>query len=85
MAELEKTKTTDTKLSVTERRAFDTAVDNTVANTDIEKTSMQDDTAAKDPNIVDFDGPDDPENPLNWSATKKTTAMIFLMSMTALS
>lgn len=32
-----------------------------------------------DPNIVDFDGPDDPENPLNWS-TKKKWGMVTLVS-----
>lgn len=37
----------------------------------------------RDPNIVDFDGPDDPENPLNWSTTRKTTS-IFIVSPTAL-
>lgn len=26
---------------------------------------------AVDPNIVDWDGPDDPENPMNWPASKK--------------
>lgn len=25
----------------------------------------------EDPNIVDWDGPDDPANPMNWSRTKK--------------
>lgn len=26
---------------------------------------------AKDPNLVDWNGPDDPENPMNWSRSKK--------------
>lgn len=32
-----------------------------------EKTMEQ----TRDPNIVDWDGPDDPENPLNWPIWKK--------------
>jgi hypothetical protein len=28
----------------------------------------------KDPNLVDWDGPDDPENPLNWTSKRKITA-----------
>jgi len=26
---------------------------------------------ASDPNVVDWDGPDDPEKPMNWSQTRK--------------
>lgn len=37
----------------------------------------------RDPNIVDFDGPNDPEHPLNWSTARKTTS-IAIVSMTAL-
>ncbi|KAF5015496.1 hypothetical protein F66182_13157, partial [Fusarium sp. NRRL 66182] len=29
------------------------------------------DNAVSDPNIVDWDGPDDPTNPRNWSRSKK--------------
>ncbi|KAH0423972.1 hypothetical protein CcaCcLH18_11791 [Colletotrichum camelliae] len=39
--------------------------------------------APRDPNIVDFDGPDDPEHPLNWSTTRKTTTIV-IVSLTAL-
>jgi hypothetical protein len=28
-------------------------------------------------NIVDWDGPDDPQNPLNWPAWKRMTQVIF--------
>jgi hypothetical protein len=39
---------------------------------DLEKeTVTQDDEIKEDPNIVDFDGPDDPENPFNWPTWKK--------------
>ncbi|KAF2494681.1 MFS general substrate transporter, partial [Lophium mytilinum] len=36
----------------------------------------------KDPNIVDWDGPDDPANPMNWSSGKKVTA-VGIVSMIA--
>lgn len=39
--------------------------------------------APRDPNIVDFDGPNDLENPLNWSTARKTTS-IAIVSLTAL-
>jgi hypothetical protein len=38
-----------------------------------------------DPNVVDFDGPDDPENPMNWSTPKKTAAIAVVSLMTLLS
>jgi hypothetical protein len=36
----------------------------------------------KDPNIVDWDGPDDPANPLNWTGKKKWTNGALLATMT---
>ncbi|KAF7557269.1 hypothetical protein G7Z17_g806 [Cylindrodendrum hubeiense] len=38
-----------------------------------------------DPNIVDWDGPDDPENPLNWSSSKKNmhVVIVSLFSLSA--
>lgn len=39
-------------------------------------------TVPKDPNVVDWDGPDDPENPLNWSGRKKLTNGALLAIMT---
>lgn len=38
----------------------------------------------RDPNIVDFDGPDDPENPLNWTKKKKVTATVSIALITLL-
>lgn len=38
----------------------------------------------RDPNIVDWDGPDDPENPLNWTTKKKLTATISIALITLL-
>ncbi|KAI8283048.1 Efflux pump radE [Colletotrichum sp. SAR11_240] len=37
----------------------------------------------RDPNIVDFNGPNDPEHPLNWSTIRKTTTIV-IVSLTAL-
>jgi hypothetical protein len=39
--------------------------------------------AERDPDIVDWDGPDDPENPLNWPARRKWT-LIFILAMVTL-
>ena len=41
--------------------------------------------ALQDPNIVDWDGPDDPENPLNWASSKKLGAMTIVSLVTMLS
>lgn len=38
--------------------------------------------AEQDPDIVDWDGPDDPENPLNWPARKKWTLILILAAVT---
>ncbi|KAI2470239.1 MFS general substrate transporter [Annulohypoxylon bovei var. microspora] len=40
-------------------------------NHDIERGEAATDQKDHDPNIVDWDGPDDPSNPLNWSTLKK--------------
>jgi len=37
-----------------------------------------------DPNIVDWDGPDDPENPLNWTKRKKVNATVSIALITLL-
>lgn len=37
---------------------------------------------AQDPNVVDWDGPDDPENPMNWPAKKKWTIIAALGAIT---
>lgn len=38
----------------------------------------------QDPNIVDFDGPDDPENPMNWKASKKWGMVALISAITFL-
>jgi hypothetical protein len=40
--------------------------------------------AMLDPNIVDFDGPNDPENPMNWKASKKWGMVILISAITFL-
>lgn len=55
---------------------------------DIEKGDVKGEatttTADVDPNIVDFDGPDDPLNAQNWSARKKWGNIAVLSSLTLL-
>lgn len=38
-----------------------------------DKSNGGDDEPEKDPNMVDWDGPDDPTNPMNWTTKKKWT------------
>lgn len=38
----------------------------------------------QDPNIVDWDGPNDPENPLNWTKRKKVNATVSIALITLL-
>jgi MFS family permease len=44
-----------------------------------------DDQVQQDPNIVDWDGSDDPENPMNWSSSKKIAAIGIVSAITMLS
>lgn len=46
-----------------------------------ERTSTEE---TKDPNIVDWNGPDDPEKPLNWSNKKKWTNIMLISTITLL-
>ena len=39
-----------------------------------DQTAIEEET--KD-NVVDWDGPDDPQNPRNWPAWKRTTQVVF--------
>ena len=57
---------------------------------DVEKQSGCDDRRSdtnipKDPNVVDWDGPDDAENPMNWPLAKKITAIGVVSLITLLS
>ncbi|KAK6501438.1 hypothetical protein TWF481_009276 [Arthrobotrys musiformis] len=42
-------------------------------------------SSRRDPNLVDWDGPDDPQNPLNWSIKKKWIATVVVSSFTFIS
>lgn len=59
-------------------QAFETDVERSPAN----GTSNE---PAKDPDVVEFDGPEDPENPMNWSTSKKTVTIVLVSMMTFLS
>jgi multidrug resistance protein len=59
-------------------------------STNTEKQALGDDertlaTDQQDPNIVGWDGPDDPENPLNWTPKKKWSIIATLGSITLIS
>ena len=47
--------------------------------------SLDEKGSQQDPNIVDWDGPNDPENPLNWPTSKKVTAIGVISLITLLS
>ncbi|KAH7039896.1 major facilitator superfamily domain-containing protein [Microdochium trichocladiopsis] len=44
----------------------------------------EDSNNAQDPNLVTWDGPDDPENPLNWSSSKRWTTVAVVSYLTFL-
>lgn len=44
-----------------------------------------DEKQSHDPNIVGWNGPDDPENPMNWTSRKKVTAIGIVSLITILS
>lgn len=50
----------------------------------IEHTITKTDESARDPNIVDWDGPNDPENPLNWTKKQKISATVSIALITFL-
>lgn len=52
-------------------------------NSDSDTTAQE--KAPKDPNIVDWDAPDDPANPMNWSSAKKIGAIGMVSLITMLS
>ncbi len=60
----------------------------TSSNQDVERQSGQgiaQEKETRDPNIVDWDGPDDPANPMNWSSRKKVAAIGIVSLITMLS
>jgi hypothetical protein len=50
-----------------------------------ESKERTDEKATRDPNIVGWDGPNDPENPQNWPTRKKVTAVAMASMITFLS
>ncbi|KIN05524.1 hypothetical protein OIDMADRAFT_38051 [Oidiodendron maius Zn] len=53
--------------------------ENNLTDKDLEKAT---DAPAKDPNLIEWDGPDDPDNPMNWGRTKKWIVTVMLGLMT---
>ena len=41
-----------------------------------------DSTTARDPTVVDWDGPDDPANPMNWPLSQKAAAIAIVSAIT---
>ena len=67
---------------------YDKEIKSSVLEKDVEKgmspaststADEQDGETGQDQNIIDFDGPDDPQNPMNWKFSKKW-GMVFLIS-----
>lgn len=63
--------------------------DGTPAERDLEKGEPETHTSEAssephDPNIVDWDSPEDPQNPMNWSAKKKWSNIAILSFLTLL-
>lgn len=58
----------------------DSEIEASVDDTDLSKP-----IELKDPNVVDWDGPDDPANPLNWPASHKNihVAIVSIFTLTA--
>ena len=45
---------------------------------DLEKQTAEPTVEIKDPNLVDYDGPDDTENPFNWPTWKKGRQLVLM-------
>lgn len=48
-------------------------------------SEMERNSQIEDPQIVGWDGPDDPENPLNWPESRKRINLILLSVLTVIS
>jgi hypothetical protein len=56
-----------------------------VQNKDLETGSTSvdlEEPSPRDPNIVDWDGPNDPANPQNWPRKKKVITVVLVSSVT---
>lgn len=67
-----------------EKHSFHEEADVEKGTTQLESGIEQGEEASRDPNIVDWDGPDDPENPLNWTVKRKVTATVSIALITLL-
>lgn len=68
--------------SYTEKTPFQDIERDAVGTTVSEKQETE--TTIRDPDIVDWEGPDDPENPMNWPLKKKVVATATISLITLL-
>ncbi|KAJ5975549.1 hypothetical protein N7481_009256 [Penicillium waksmanii] len=66
-----------------EKRSFQEKTD-LEAGPRTHETTIEEDESSRDPNIVDWDGPNDPENPLNWTKRQKISATVSIALITFL-
>ena len=90
MPEAEKVEleTANTQFHHTETPLHSTIPETTSADIDLEKLSIDGKSAEateKNPDVIDFDKPTDPENPMDWPTSKKTIAIVIVTNMTLLS
>ena len=74
-------------LSSTTQRSDSSSIQNSDTDVEATITYYADETKLqqkRDPNIVDWDGEDDPEMALNWLARRKWTYIIMLATLTTL-
>tara|TARA_R110002003_G_scaffold269_4_gene17976 strand:- start:2373 stop:2714 length:342 start_codon:yes stop_codon:yes gene_type:complete len=64
-------------------KALEKDIEKGTAAGSVSSTEPEDDNDT-DPNLVDFDGPDDPENPLNWKSSKKWGMVTLISAITFL-
>lgn len=69
---------TPTAMSTSER-SHDEDLESNEKPQEVQQPQQQ---TAKDPNLIEFDGPDDPTNPQNWSPRYKWTVTTILSSVT---
>lgn len=49
---------------------------------DVEKTGVHEETKPTDPNVVDWDGPDDLDNPMNWPKSRRLACVVLASALT---
>ena len=81
-AEKEKTERSSATLSSRPSLAGDTKDTAVDVEARTEKHEDPRDEPSRDPNIVDFDGPDDPAKAVNWTSKKKWTIISILSVIT---